>query len=655
MQKHWIGQSTGAEIKFKLTAPVSDVTNETIDVFTTRAETLYSVQYLALAFDHPIVQSQIKEDPELQNFVERLNGTEESEESKEGYLVKGVEVTHPLDSTRTIPVYVASYVIGGYGHGAVMGCPGHDTRDFEFWKQNNADAAIIKTVDPIDPETTAEFEGKPFTPKEGIMNAESHDLQGLTADEARVKIVEQLAKADSGSSQTNFRIRDWLISRQRYWGAPIPIIHCDHCGPVAVPDDQLPVELPKVGKLLGRGGSPLAQIPEFVNTTCPSCGSPAKRDTDTMDTFMDSSWYMFRYLDSKNEHEPFAKEIADKYMPVDQYIGGVEHAILHLLYARFISKFLHSIGKFDSTLKGEPFKKLVTQGMVHGKTFVNPTNGRFLKPDEYELNDDGSATIKETSEKANVSFEKMSKSKYNGADPGQCIYDHGADATRAHILFQAPIPDVLNWDEHKIVGVERWLRKVINIGESLSTRIENVDLSKVKQLKDYTKDESNLHNELETLFRGVDAAFDKDLNLNFALQRLQIYTKELGNKIEDTTIDTLVLYNAYLKLLKTMAPVTPTTVEEANEVLHSKLSGETPSILISDWPEQEPLIESLTQYKIMINGKMRFMHDSSKDLIKDEKKCIDEVIQTQGGEKWLKGKTVRKVIFKKDTIVFIVK
>lgn len=344
MQRNWIGESKGAEIKFQVCKDAKShleghLPVDILDIFTTRAETIFSVQYLALSFSHPITQFISKNDPKLREFIDRLNKDgEESEKSKEGYLLPDVYATNPLDAGVKIPLFVAPYVIGTYGSGAVMGCPAHDVRDFEFWINNmGSSSAIIHSVEPIN--ESDYIEGEPFVSKEGKMNINSRFLEGMTTSDARIQVVKELKLIQMGDFKTNYRIRDWLISRQRYWGAPIPVIHCDSCGIVPVPDEDLPVKLPHVDKLLGRGGSPLAQIEDFVNCECPKCKKPAKRDTDTMDTFMDSSWYMFRFLDSKNESLPFDDKIASKYMPVDQYIGGVEHAILHLLYSRFVSKF----------------------------------------------------------------------------------------------------------------------------------------------------------------------------------------------------------------------------------------------------------------------------------------------------------------------------
>lgn len=661
MQKNWIGESHGTQISFPIVQSNVDLPIDKVDVFTTRAETIFSVQYIALSFDHPITQACSVIDSKLASFITRLNNIENVEKSRDGFKLDDVFVSNPLDPNQKIPVFVAPYVIGGYGQGAVMGCPAHDKRDFGFWLANMGEhSAVIRTVDPKDLNND-EIEilaKKPYTEKEGIMNHNAGiNLVGKSTSEARKTVVSMLEKIHLGKHKVNYRLRDWLISRQRYWGAPIPMIHCDNCGVVPVPEEQLPVMLPKVDKLFTRGGSPLAQISDFVNTTCPKCHGPAKRDTDTMDTFMDSSWYMLRYVDPHNNREMFSKELATQYMPVDQYIGGVEHAILHLLYSRFISKFLCSIGMYtdNAQMNGEPFKQLITQGMVHGKTFINPDNGRFLKPNEYEVQEDGNALIKATGKKASVSFEKMSKSKFNGVDPATCITKHGADATRAHILFQAPISDILSWDEDKIVGVERWLKKVIWLGETLSHKVTPHMRDNKKPKSKYNDSEIRFHNALVGYLQSLNTSFSKTLMLNTVISDYMKYSNELSSHINDEDIDISLKYQALMTLLKVMSPVAPVIVEETNELLHKPNFGKVDSILKSDWPEVDYLIDEDIKYNVMVNGRMRFIYSGTKDLIQNKDRCINEVMKTNGAKKWLQGKQIKKVILKKRAIVFIVK
>lgn len=469
MQKNWLGKSTGARIKFQIMAYEHNTHSE-VEVFTTRPDTLFGVQYLALASTHPLVQSLAHSDVELQAFLDTIPGL--PLDSKVGYLLPHVRAINPLayeESTpdaakATIPIYVAPYVLGDYGDGAVMGVPGHDVRDYSFWKHNRYDDPVRFVVSQSDDESKQALQSnQPFV-HHGHLTKHSGRFAGLHSEEASKQIISVLEAKGLGSASESWRLRDWLVSRQRYWGTPIPIIHCGTCGPVPVPDDQLPVELPSVKGhwSKGKAGNPLDDAHSWVNTKCPNCGSAAKRETDTMDTFMDSSWYFMRYLDSKNSENPVSPEAANASLPVDLYIGGNEHAILHLLYARFISKFMATTDYWPDGAKvnGEPFKQLLTQGMVTGKTYSDPGTGRFLKPTEVDLTDLAKPTIASSGEVARVTFEKMSKSKFNGVDPGATIAKYGADAIRAHILFQAPVTEVLEWDEEKISGITRWLRRL---------------------------------------------------------------------------------------------------------------------------------------------------------------------------------------------------
>lgn len=661
MQKNWIGESNGVEIKFGVEKSNDCKIKETLplallDVFTTRAETIFSVQYLALSFDHPITQLFASQDEKLRNFIDVSNKEEDPEKSKDGYKLEGLYATNPLDSDVKLPVFVAPYVIGGYGSGAVMGCPAHDTRDHEFWLKNMGhDAALIFTVEPTDP--SSQTEDVPYTLKSGKMNVNSKILEGLTTEKAREKVANELKLIERGDYKTNFRLRDWLISRQRYWGAPIPMIHCESCGVVPVPDEDLPVKLPKVDRLLGKGGSPLAQIKEFVDCECPKCKKPAKRDTDTMDTFMDSSWYMFRYLDSKNEREPFGNNVATKYMPIDQYIGGVEHAILHLLYSRFISKFFNDIKWYDNKeMNGEPFKQLITQGMVHGKTFVDPKTGKFLKPDEYTIDSAGNPRITESGELASISFEKMSKSKYNGADPAECIGRHGADATRAHVLFQAPINDVLDWEESKIVGIERWLKKVLKLSADILIKSNNKIIAPDAYISPESSEDISLQHELYEYEKGINDAFGKVPSFNTLIAFYMKYTNSLINAIKSDHVTLEYLQYKYLNLLKFMSPVTPATCEEAFEILTSQCDESHSFIIESDWPLVEKPTPRNVPYKIMINGKMKFVHSSSPELRDaDVSDCLKELLQTENGEKHIGDIEISKVIIKSDMIAIISK
>ncbi|EDO18732.1 hypothetical protein Kpol_1055p89, partial [Vanderwaltozyma polyspora DSM 70294] len=502
MQKHWLGESHGTDIIFKLNGEHLN----SVEIFTTRAETIFTVQFLALSLNHEITKYFSEKDSNLKQFL----GKTFLEDSKEGYRINELYAINPITKEK-IPVFVAPYVLDTYGHGAVMGCPAHDERDREFWltlgNKHIKEPCYGMPLDNADLKSNGNS-------KSGEMNATTSEFQGMSFKSCRQEITSKLSTLGLGKTAVKYKLRDWLISRQRYWGTPIPIVHCSDCGPVPVPEDQLPILLPKVPTLTKKG-NPLADVPEFVNTKCPSCGNAAKRETDTMDTFIDSSWYYFRFTDPTNAKLPFSKENVNRYMPVDLYIGGVEHAILHLLYSRFIAKALGTAGFWDgASVNYEPFKKLITQGMVHGKTYKDPNNGRFLKPDEIEIveNSKNSVIIKSTGEEPDVSFEKMSKSKYNGIDPTKFIAKHGPDATRAHILFQAPIENILNWDSQKIVGIERWLNKLINLTNQI-TALASFD-EKFSTPDVLSGPNAKFHNEFQTLVHSITISFKDNISLN---------------------------------------------------------------------------------------------------------------------------------------------
>lgn len=678
MQKHWIGQSDGAEITF----PTN--TGEQISVFTSRPDTLFSVQFVAVAIDHPLVVEAKKSDPELAQFVDHCAEGEIDPDSKEGYQLHDIKVSIPIGvdgSKQTVfdvPVYAAPYVLGSYGHGAVMGCPAHDLRDAEFWKLHNPGVPAVQTVGPKT-KKSALANDTLFTAKDGVLydglvlqNGLSSlgDFAGLSSPKAAEKMVSCLENVGMGKKSTQFRIRDWLISRQRYWGAPIPIIHCDSCGPVAVPDKDLPVLLPLVeGKHFGKG-NPLGSIESFVNTECPSCGSPAKRDTDTMDTFIDSSWYFFRYTDPKNKDMIFDHNKATSAIPIDLYIGGVEHAILHLLYSRFISKFLGDCGLWDGEhFKNEPIKRLVTQGMVQGKTFTDPSTGRFLKPEEVELKGASGPIIKATGEVPNVSFEKMSKSKYNGVDPTALIETYGADAVRAQILFAAPVSDALNWNEEHIQGIQRWLKKVINMKEDVLAKA-NRDYEVSSDADDFegltingqfyetlklNKDEFNLYNEVHLYANRVAQSIELDLSLNTVISDYMKLTNYLQRVLkEDQNILPNLLMDSYKKLLIIIAPVTPSVAEECWESIIQSSGNDWKSILWETYPTAKPLVSPYSDYKIIVNGKKIGTVERLKNI---EELPEDRILEILSNHEFVRdritGKKIIKVIAKKNVVSII--
>jgi len=622
MQKNWLGKSIGACVKFKVTTTDMQ-TRPDIEVFTTRPDTLYGVQYVALASSHPIVQEMARSDAELQLFLDEMPGL--PEDSKAGYMLSGVQAINPLASEyktpaatkASLPIYVAPYVLGDYGDGAVMGVPGHDPRDYAFWKYNRNKDSVRTVIVPLE-DSKSRLINQPYT-QHGKLTSDCGPYAGRTTADAAELIVKFLKSKSLGSPAETWRLRDWLISRQRYWGTPIPIIHCETCGPIPVPEDQLPVKLPYVRTHWkdGKVGNPLENVHAWVNTPCPRCHAPAKRDTDTMDTFVDSSWYFMRFIDPKNEIELFSPDLAKTLLPVDVYVGGVEHAILHLLYARFISKFIASTGHWKSQSGGEPFKRVLAQGMVHGKTYTDPSTGRFLKPDEVDLLIPTKPKIRATGETANISFEKMSKSKYNGIDPGKCIAAYGADATRAHMLFQAPVSEVLEWDEDKILGITRWMQRITKFLNQKKTSWVRLDQSEVMTTpksnflgwdqfvedilsgkgiekafnpvptvaeQHFRKDklaaifetDAQLWRTVQTTIGNVTRAYSDTYSLNTVVSDLMSLTNAIEHHANqfyegqnDSPLGQVVInYHALKALIQMMAPIMPAFAEECWTLLH---------------------------------------------------------------------------------------
>ncbi|KAJ6159773.1 hypothetical protein N7497_004310 [Penicillium chrysogenum] len=625
MQRNWLGKSYGAKVTFPVTiGRAGDQVD--VNVFTTRPDTLYGVEYLALSLNHPIVLKAAEKDERLRKFLSDASSL--APDSKAGYRLSDIEVSHPLCKIdtetphllRKLPVFVAPYVLSDYGEGAVMGVPGHDTRDMMFFKENvkHDSIPVVIEAEPTSNEAISSVvptsDAKAFT-QEGFLTLRCGKYQGLHSREASKLIVNDLEQVGQAAFVESWRLRDWLISRQRYWGAPIPIIHCEDCGPVPVPDKDLP-------------GNPLESSEEWLHTECPSCNGPARRDTDTMDTFVDSSWYFLRFLDSANKEAPFSPAAMQ---PVDVYIGGVEHAILHLLYARFIYKFLSQselLPASNSAAPAEPFKILLSQGMVHGKTFSEPSTGRFLLPSEVDLTNPDKPLIKGTQVAPNISFEKMSKSKYNGVDPTTTTSKYGADATRAHILFSAPVSEVLEWDEAKIVGVERWfgrLWKLIQDTQQTLTdasfSVSEADLkssthvaplpSSLQDLSDSDADAVlATHNTIASVTTCIES---NPYGLNTVISDLTKLTNTLASTPASSP---LILYLCVSSLLRLLAPIAPALASESWEILHATkntTSTPVPSILSSPWPstlltpsQAETLSSRGGQtVAVQINGKLR--------------------------------------------------
>jgi len=451
MQANWIGKSVGAYLEF----PIVGRDDTLIGVFTTRPDTVYGVTYVVLAPEHPLTKEVTTpaQKTAVEAFVKEVSQQSELERTAEDKPKRGIptggKAINPFTGEE-IPIWIADYVLYEYGTGAVMGVPAHDVRDFKFAQENQLP---IKRVIVEDDADNADAHLKEAYIDPGIM-VNSGNFNGRISTDAKDAIIKFAESEGLGKKRIQYRLRDWLISRQRYWGAPIPIIHCPQCGAVPVPDKDLPVLLPENVAFSGRGPSPLAKIEDWVNVSCPTCGTPAKRETDTMDTFIDSSWYFLRYPDAKNSEIVFDSALTNDWMPVDQYVGGIEHAILHLLYSRFFTKVLRDRGllNFD-----EPFQRLLTQGMVQGITYKNTITGKYIPSSEINPNNPQDP---HTGDPLEVFYEKMSKSKYNGVDPLDVMSKYGADTARMFILFKAPPEKDLEWDDADVEGQFRFLNRL---------------------------------------------------------------------------------------------------------------------------------------------------------------------------------------------------
>ena len=590
MQKNWIGRSEGVLVRFALAG-----NDDSLTVFTTRADTLYGATYVAIAAEHPLARQAAQSNPVLQSFIQecRHGGVAEADlatQEKRG-MDTGLEVVHPLTDKR-LPVWVANYVLMGYGEGAVMAVPAHDERDFEFATRYGL--PIKPVIRPCNADLEAPL-AKAFT-EDGIL-FDSGDFSGRDSGEARQKMGLILHALESGGPQVQYRLRDWGISRQRYWGCPIPIIHCEVCGQVPVPDADLPVVLPEQVAFEGVG-SPIKKDPGFYQTTCPDCGKPAVRETDTMDTFMESSWYFARYA-CPDLATGMLDERANYWLPVDQYVGGIEHAILHLLYARFFNKLMRDAGLLRHD---EPFSHLLTQGMV-------------LK--------DGA---------------KMSKSKCNTVDPQSLIDQYGADTARFFIIFTSPPDQSLEWSDAGVQGAYRFLRRVWSAAATFKARR---DTGLASNAVSFPHIRYEIHNILK--------------QANYDLSRQQFNTvasaaMKLLNTIEKISDANDGLFEEGLSiLLRLLAPITP----HLAETLWREL-GFGPSILEAPWPEPDPgaLVRDQIELMLQINGKLRGAMKVSPDL--PQAAIEAEALAHPSLSRHLTGQTVKKIIVVPGRLINIV-
>ena len=643
MQANWIGRSSGAELRFPLLGPEGEASGESLTVFTTRPETIYGASYGVLAPEHPLVPSLTHADQAdaVTAFIDLVGRQSEQERTAEDRPKRGVPLGSHVRNPATgeaIPLWIADYVLADYGTGVVMGVPAHDQRDFLFARQYELPVRQV-----IVPEGSDEhaFEGSAWV-EPGVL-IHSGPYNGLRSSEAKARIVADAAAAGWGTERVQYRLRDWLISRQRYWGCPIPVIHCESCGVMPVPEEQLPVELPTGLRLEGRGGSPLAKLEEWVQVPCPCCGAPARRETDTMDTFMCSSWYYLRYADPGNDGKPFERAAVDRWLPVDQYVGGIEHAILHLLYSRFFTRVLRDRGLlgFD-----EPFAHLLTQGMVQGITYRNPHSGRYVAPADVADPTDPRDPV--DGQPLEVSYDKMSKSKYNGVDPAAVIERYGADTARMFILFKAPPEKDLEWDDADVEGQYRFLQRIWRLVEGAQQRGLSLaggeEAAAELPAAELSEDERALRRAVHTAIAEVSADLVGTLQCNTAVSELMKLANAMAAHLE--AVSEPVAREALRTLLVLLAPFAPHLAEELWHRLGANPDSDdgSGSIHSQSWPQVDgnALRRSTIPLVIQVKGKVRGSLEVPADA--DAATLEQLALASEVAERWLEGRPPRRVI-----------
>jgi len=623
MQANWIGKSTGAYLEFPIVGM-----DEKIAVFTTRPDTVYGVTYVVLAPEHPLTAQVTTRDRQgaVDAFIQEVSAESELERTAENKPKRGIPTggtaINPFTGEQ-IPIWIADYVLYEYGTGAVMGVPAHDVRDFKFARENQL--PIRQVIVPADA-ADEKAELKQAYTEPGIM-VNSDRFDGMESTRGKEEIIKYAEQKGFGKARIQYRLRDWLISRQRYWGTPIPVIHCPKCGTVPVPEADLPVTLPENVKFSGRGPSPLASLDEWVNVPCPSCGTPAKRETDTMDTFIDSSWYFLRYTDAQNSEKVFDTDKVNGWMPVDQYIGGIEHAILHLLYSRFFTKVLRDRGLLDV---GEPFQRLLTQGMVQGMTYKNPRTGKYIPPTQ--IADPKAPKDPETGEDLEVFYEKMSKSKYNGVDPLAVMDKYGADTARLFILFKAPPEKDLEWDDADVEGQFRFLNRIWRlVGEFVAA-----GAPKPKRGKSLSKAEKDLRRAIHTAIREVTEDMDGQYQFNTAISELM----KLSNALTEASCTQSAVYREGIEtLILLLAPFAPHVAEELWEAIACE-----GSVHAQSWPEVDEAALEVDEITLVIQvmGKTRGTIQVSAQA---DKATLEQCARdSEVAQRWIAGKEIKKVI-----------
>ncbi len=669
MQKNWIGKSTGTEVDFILDYNLSGDRKDSnlqfneggqavISVFTTRPDTLYGVTYATVAPEHPLVEEVVlKATPSIREAVERMINEDKisrtaEDKEKEGVFT-GLYVINPVNGEK-VPLWVANYVLMDYGTGAVMAVPAHDERDFQFAKKYNL--PIKEVISPVDKDgniedISSEETDTAFTGKGKLVN--SGEFNGLDNEKAKEDITEKLEKDGLGKKTVNYRLHDWLISRQRYWGTPIPVIYDEEGNIYLEEEENLPVKLPTDIEFSGKG-NPLETSEEFKNVILPN-GKKGRRETDTMDTFVDSSWYYLRYLDPRNEEKPFEKVDADKWTPVNQYIGGIEHAVMHLLYARFFHKSLRDLGYVNTN---EPFKRLLTQGMVLGPSYYSANERRYLFANEVEVQN-GVAVSKETGEELVTKIEKMSKSKNNGLDPEEIVKEYGADSSRVFTLFAAPPEKELEWNMNGLAGAYRFINRLyllisdtVNFADSNAKKANNYGIN----LDSRNGKDENIQKKLHQTIKKVTESIEDDFHFNTAiaaimelLNDMTTYKQEVIDKNEKSSESAKIWKEVLDKTILLLAPFAPHVADELWQEI-----GNTTFTFEEKWPtfDEKLTVENNFNLVVQVNGKVRDTLPAKIGISKDEAEKL--AFTSEKLKKFIDGKEIVKVIVVPNKLVNVV-
>ena len=632
MQRNWIGKSVGADVEFEIPK-----LGRAITIFTTRPDTIYGATFMVLAPEHADVSTLIADAPDRESLeawihdVRNQSNLERQESGKEGRFT-GSHAINPFTGEQ-IPIWLGNFVLPQYGTGAIMAVPGHDQRDFEFARQYGLDIRIVVTPEgeTLDPKTMTEA----YTENRSGVSVDSGSISGLAVPEAIDRIIAEIESRGIGKRMVRYRLRDWLVSRQRYWGTPIPILYCDTCGMVPVPEKDLPVELPLDVPFTGKEGNPLEKSESFLHAPCPKCGAKARRETDTMDTFVDSSWYWARFITPGDERQIFDSKLVDRWLPVDQYIGGIEHAILHLLYARFICRVLHDLGLVSFE---EPFARLFNQGMITKEGYRDPAEAMAWIPLAEVEHRDGVPYRKGLNRELIPEIGKMSKSRFNVVPPDELIDRYGADTERVYTLFIAPPEKEAAWSDEGVVGAWRFLNRVWNFGGQVLA-LKGDDASSAAR---------DLERKTHQTIAAVSSRIER-FEFNTAISALMELSNALGDYLSSGGKSKKTALGAYEALLKLLHPFAPHITEELWEAL-----GNDEFLLTQAWPvaDEKLMVADVITVVIQVNGKLRGQLSVPVGISEDE--AIAAARENDKIQPHISGKQIVKTIYVPGKLVNLV-